>query len=411
MDVQNLRINYPKLISYMEENGYSPHYINALKYEINFILTNASLKSWTSYADIHLEHREKLSSTSYLSYKQALLGLIEDFDIHGLYPNGQRRHKFVLRGKYHLLTNEFKAVIDSYYIAEKERNTKDAITYRQSLSAISFFFSLQEKGIDFLEKITEEAVLSVFVTPEGSLYRSYDYKRNIASFLKVCIPNNPEIYKRILSFLPALRVNRKNIQYLLPEEVAKMKQILNAKESPLSPRDKAIGILAMYTGLRGCDIAGLTIDSIDWSKDIINIKQQKTKVPLTLPLTAIVGNAIYDYLTLERPETENKYIFISYNRPYGRLKGPSLSNICKKIMKVANIRQSDGDRRGFHIFRHHIATELLSNGIPQPVISRTLGHTSPKSLESYLSADLKHLKECALSIEKYPLRTGVICDE
>jgi hypothetical protein len=49
----------------------------------------------------------------------------------------------------------------------------------------------------------------------------------------------------------------------------------------------------------------------------------------------------------------------------------------------------------------------LGNGVPQPVISRTLGHTSPNSLEAYLSADFKHLKECALSIEGFPVSEGV----
>jgi len=67
-------------------------------------------------------------------------------------------------------------------------------------------------------------------------------------------------------------------------------------------------MLAHYTGLRGCDIAGLTIDSIDWDRDFIHIKQQKTEIPLELPLTAVVGNGIYDYLTSESPHTESRYI-------------------------------------------------------------------------------------------------------
>ncbi|WP_420828431.1 tyrosine-type recombinase/integrase [Dehalobacterium formicoaceticum] len=89
----------------------------------------------------------------------------------------------------------------------------------------------------------------------------------------------------------------------------------------------------------------------------------------------------------------------------------SIGNISNKIMKAANIRQSAGDRRGFHIFRHRVATELLGSGVPQPVISRALGHTSPNSLETYLSADFKHLKECALSIERFPMPKGVFVHE
>jgi len=179
----------------------------------------------------------------------------------------------------------------------------------------------------------------------------------------------------------------------------------------LTLRDKAIGVLALYTGLRGCDIVGLTLDAINWDKDLIYIKQQKTESPLELPLTAIVGNAIYDYLTSERPHTESRYIFISQNKPYDRLKNRSIGNVAALIMKTAGIRQSKGDRKGFHIFRHHLATSLLGNGVPQPVISRTLGHTSPDSLEPYLRADFPHLKECSINIERFPVSKEVFTHE
>jgi integrase len=141
------------------------------------------------------------------------------------------------------------------------------------------------------------------------------------------------------------------------------------------------------------------------------VRQQKTKIPLELPLTAITGDAIYDYLTLERPYTESRTIFVSQHKPYERLKSRSIGNVAVTIMKATNIRQSKGDRKGFHIFRHYFATALLENGVSQPVISRTLGHTSPDSLESYLRADFPKLKEYAISIERFPVPKEVFSHE
>ena len=138
---------------------------------------------------------------------------------------------------------------------------------------------------------------------------------------------------------------------------------------------------------------------------------RKRRSPLELPLTAVVGNAIYDYLKSERPHTESRYIFVSQLKPYDRLKHKVIGNVAVRIMKAAGIRQSKGDRKGFHIFRHHLATALLGNGVPQPVISRTLGHTSPDSLEPYLSADFPHLKECSISIERFPVPKEVFSHE
>jgi len=411
MNVQNLRDNYPKLISYMESNGYSKTYVDRFKREIKKIIS-ADSKEWSCYTDVYLEYTKTSQSPDYLRDKRTIIGAIEQFDVHGRYPDGRRRHELFERGSYPLLSSEFKSVIDLYCEVEKKRGKKKFTTvYTESHNASTFFLSVQQKGINSLEKTTEEAVLSIFMSPDETLLRSCSYKKNIAAVLKACLPYHPETCPQILAFLPALRETRKNIQYLTSKEIQEVKGALADGKSLLTLRDKAIGILALYTGLRGCDIAGLTLSDIDWDRDLICIKQQKTEIPLELPLTAVVGNAIYDYLTSERPHTESRYIFVSQLKPYERLKNRSIGNVAVLIMKVAGIRQSKGDRKGFHIFRHHLATALLGNGVPQPVISRTLGHTSPDSLESYLRADFPHLKECAISIERFPVPKEVFSHE
>lgn len=403
MNLQNLRDNYPKLISYMETNGYSKTYIDRFKREIKKILSSTKSRKISCYTDVYLEYTKTSSSPACLRYKRTIIGAIEQFDVHGRYPDRTHRHELFERGAYPLLLPEFKSVIDYYCEAEKKGHKKISTIYTESHNASTFFLALQQMGIDSLIKITEEAVLSIFMSPDGTQLRSRTYKKNITAVLKACIPYHLETCHRILTFLPALRESRKNIQYLTSEEIQKVKDALTNDENPLTLRDKAIGMLALYTGLRSCDIAGLTLDDIDWNRDLINITQQKTKFPLELPLTAVVGNGIYNYLAAERPHTDSRHLFVSENKPYDRLKSRNIGNVAARIMKVAGIRQSKGDRKGFHIFRHHLATALLGNGVPQSVISRTLGHTSPDSLEAYLSADFSHLKECSISIERFPM--------
>jgi integrase len=371
----------------------------------------ADSRDWSCYTDVYLDYTKTSQSPDYLRNKRTIIGAIEQFDVYGGYPDGRRRHELFKRGAYHLLAPEFKFVIDYYCEAEKKRGKKVTTIYTESHNAATFFLSLQQKGIDSLVKITEDAVLSIFISPNETLLKSYSYKKNVTAVLKAFIPYHPEACHRILAFLPALREFRKNIQYLTSEEIQKVKEALANSENSLTFCDKAIGMLALYTGLRGCDIAGMTLDSIDWGRDLIYIIQQKTDFSLELPLTAVVGNAIYDYLTSERPHTESKYLFVSQNKPHNRIMSRSIGNVAARIMKAAGIRQSKGDRKGFHIFRHHLATALLGNGVPQPVISRTLGHTSPESLESYLSADFPHLKECSLSIDCFPVPEGVFSHE
>jgi len=411
MNVDNLRDNYSKLISYMEESGYSKIYTSRIASEIKRILKLANTKKWLCYTDVYMEYEKTSRSKDYLRNKQNIIGAIEQFDVYGKYPDGKNRHKLFLRGAYPMLLPEFKAIIDYYCKAEKERGKKDSTIHSESHNASTFLLFQQQQGADSLNKITEKSVLAFFLSSEGKLYRGCTYKKNIAAVFKACIPYSTDVCKNIIAFLPALRERRKNIQYLTREEIGKIKVVLADNSSVLTLRDKAIGILALYTGLRGCDIAGMKISSIDWNADVICIKQQKTESLLKLPLTAIVGNALYDYLTLERPQIESNYLFISQNKPYRHIESRSIGNVSIKIMTAAGIRQSKDDRKGFHIFRHHLATALLGNGVPQPVISKTLGHNSPDSLETYLSADFLHLKECAISVEKFPISEGVFTDE
>jgi integrase len=401
MNIENLQKTHHKLISFMNDAGYSKSYISKVSGEIRYILANAENCGWTSYAEIY-RHREQQKLSPHTLYQSRIaLRLLENYDCNGNYPNGMLQGN--LSRKYDFLIEEFKAVIDAYLESSEKSGIKERTIYTRSNCATSFLFHLQNEGCKSLQDVTEKAVLSAFVSDSGEILRGSSAKKSITAVFKACVPQNPEVFTRLLMFLPQLRTARKNIQYLTPDEVSKVVQVLNDKTSALSFRDRAIATLVLYTGLRKCDIAGLKIGSIDWDNDLIHIVQQKTSVPLTLPLRPIVGNAIYDYITKERPQIDCEYIFIRQHAPYYEIGHSALNRICGKIMLASGIRQEDGDRKGFHIFRHRLVTTLLGNGVPQPVISDIVGQTSPASLKPYLYANFTNLKGCALSVERFPV--------
>jgi integrase len=301
--------------------------------------------------------------------------------------------------------------MDTYRLYEEQRRVKkDSSINVEFRNGACFLYELQCAGINAPEEISQKSIIDMFLNQNGTLRRSCSNKTLITAVFRANAQTNPELFNRIIAYLPELRRHRKNIQYLTDEEVAKIKLVLAEPNSGLTLRDKAIGTLALIYGLRGCDIAKLKVDEVDFDADVISICQQKTVVPIVLPLTILAGNAIYDYAELERPKNGSEFLFLSENRPYDRLTDGSIGNIAKNIMAAAGIRQNPGDRKGFHIFRHRLATDLLGNGVPQPIISKIAGHTSLDSLETYLSADFVHLKKCALSIERFPLRNEVFAN-
>lgn len=406
MNVENLRNNYPKLLSHMEDSGYSKSYIYSFRREIQWIISEAGLRDWDCYGDVYRDYQANLPSRDKLEKKHAIIGAIEQFDLHGRYPDS-KWHSFKTRGPYPKLVPKFRLFIDHYGKVAREHGKKESTIYMESHNASNFLFSLQETGINHLDDVTEEVLVSLFISPDGRRLKGHNYRKCASALLKACIPLDPDACRKVLSLLPETRNTRKNIQYLTPEEVQRIRSALDDMSNTLTLCDRAIGKLALYTGLRGCDIAAMKLTSIDWDCDIIRIDQQKTGNPLELPLAATVGNAIYDYLTDERPSVENPYLFLSLTGSYRGVTRNNMWNVAARIMKAAGIRQSKGERKGLHIFRHHLATTLLGNGVSQTVISCALGHSSPASTETYLSADFVHLKACALDISRFPVLEGV----
>lgn len=409
MNVENLRNNHPKLISYMETAGYSNDYISRLRREIQWILAEADTWGWDCYNDVYQHYEAIPLSPGKLEKKRAYIGAIMEFDLHGNYPDG-KWSGLVERGAYPKLAPEFRSLIDYYCMAARERGKKESSINTESKNVSAFLLSLQDAGINRLDDITEEAMMPVFVSPDGEQLKSCNYRKFISAVLKVCIPLNPDACRKALFFLPVTKRVRKNIQYLTPQETHAILDAMDDMSNALTLRDRAIGKIAYYTGLRCCDIAAMDLASIDWECNLIRIKQRKTEEPLELALTATVGNVIYDYLTNERPPVDCPILFLTQQGPYRGMESGSIWRAAARIMEEAGIRQSKGDRRGFHIFRHHLATTLLGNGVPQAVISGVLGHAVPESVETYLSADLVHLRGCALSIARFPVSEGVFTD-
>ena len=398
MDITNLKNTYNVLITHMKKNNYSQRYIEMVNTEIKKVIKNG--ETYESYLEYYLKSVKNTEKQGKRKYRLDLLNLIMNFDLYGILPNRYKfKNKIIDNSNYSKLNDEYKKVIDIHHKVSKKNGKKNTTIHSEALRAASFFIHIQNKGITKLKDITENDVLDFFVDDNNNLIKSCSYKKNIKAVIKA---GATEIYEctKILNYLPILRENRKNINFLKADEIEGIKNTLNCESSDINYRDKAIVTILLYTGLRACDIANLNLTDIDWEEETINIIQNKTDIELQLPLIPQVGNAIYEYIANERPKSQNANLFLRQdaNLP---ITTSSVNIAVNKIMNKAQIRMKKGVRRGAHIFRYHLATFLLENNVPQPVITQTLGHSSPLSLEPYLHADLVHLKECSLSVEKF----------
>lgn len=173
------------------------------------------------------------------------------------------------------------------------------------------------------------------------------------------------------------------------------------RSSAKGKRDYAMLLLACRLGLRAGDIRTLTLDQLHWDDSTIEVRQSKTGVPLILPLTGEVGEALIDYLKSGRPATAHREVFLKVNPPFDPFSADSnLHHIVSYWRRLAGIRFRSAQKRGMHSLRHTLATELLQKGTPFPTIAEILGHASLESTRIYAKADVESLRSVALDPEE-----------
>lgn len=398
--------SYEELIQHMEVCGYSLYHVQRVKREMKWLSKNQDIHKFSSYEDACQVRSLETESADMEEQFRSIYSLFRRYALYGTLSAPMREPLF-RQDTYTQLTPYFQNILDIYKEDSVRRGLKPG-TYRSSISACSgLFLHCQKEGCKTLEDITEDTVLSYFCNESGKPNLSSSTKVNIASVFHADLGMYTNAARTILSYLPALNRKRKNIQYLTEEEISSVKDVLVSEQSSISLRNRAIGMLLLFTGMRSSDIAGMTFSDIDWEKEEIRIFQKKTGYELVLPLTANIGNAIYDYITMERPKSDSERIFLCEQAPCKPISAGTVGNAAGKLYEAASIRQGKQDRKGAHLFRHNLAASFSRNDIPHPVISATLGHADPDSLEHYLFADIAHLRECAVSIECYPVGKGV----
>ena len=182
------------------------------------------------------------------------------------------------------------------------------------------------------------------------------------------------------------------------EEIQKILKAVD-RGNPTGKRNFAMIILVARLGLRIGDVKALKFTDIDWQKNHIQIQQNKTGEPLTLPLLTDVGWAIIDYLKDGRPVTECNNVFVRHNPPFVSFASTSsLHGMISGIISKAGIPAGKKPRTGMHSLRHSLATGLLQNNVEVTTISEILGHSNPESARHYIRVDLPALRQCALDV-------------
>jgi site-specific recombinase XerD len=209
--------------------------------------------------------------------------------------------------------------------------------------------------------------------------RYLNFRGDLAADLAACVP---AVAGWSLSDIP---------KFLEPDQIQQVLDHCNL-QTAIGLRDHAILLLLARLGLRAGEVAFLKIEDIDWEAGQITVHGKGGYLD-QLPLPTDVGKAIAIYLQKGRPMCASRYVFVRAQAPHrGFSDASAICLIAKGALARAGI---ESQRKGAHLFRHGLASQMLRQGGSLSEIGAILRHRNPNTTAIYAKVDLTALRELA----------------
>ena len=362
--------------------------------DINYYTEEAGLRFLDEQFNFFEKEREgKLTQSLINTFR--IIRMLGDFQQHGSILRRYYKHKQLLQ------TNEHVELLQNYqnYCLQKEYAKATQKHYRKITE--KFLSFIESQDIRQCTDITAKHISDYINTLLGYSYKTVELELcGLRSFFRYLYENKLHV-EQLVKAIPAIKARKQNRipSVWTKENVTKLLEAID-RGNPAGKRDYAIILLVTRLGLRTIDVKHLKLNSLKWQENCIELIQSKTATTLKLPLLPDVGWAIIDYLENGRPKVESPYVFLRHLAPLEPFSDEDrLHQIIVKYMRLAKIPILPHKKKGMHSLRHTLASRLLAENTPLPIISDILGHISTNSTAVYLKVDINKLRECALNPE------------
>lgn len=279
-----------------------------------------------------------------------------------------------------------------------ERGLSDSSTQRQIVNARRFltyrfpnddddYSAIKPEDIDRYLLASGDGMREATIGLRGLLrflfFRGY-MKPNLTGYVPKVVANKDHLVRR---FLP-------------PEDIERIVEASRGSSfSPVDRRNYAMILILARLGLRGEELSRMLVADIDWENGQILVRGKRGYFD-RLPLTQEIGEALMAYLEV-RPHSEYPHLFLKSKAPYDGLTSDILWEVLRNLLDMLGIKTAKAT--GSRLFRHSLATNMISAGATIFEVGSVLRHRSFESTMVYAKTDLPRLRKLA---PKWPLRKG-----
>ena len=224
--------------------------------------------------------------------------------------------------------------------------------------------------------------------------------RSFFRYVALQEPRRSALVQRVLA-MPNKKFVRRQVNYLTRPEVEALLASPD-RQTWSGRRDHALLLVAVQTGLRCSELAGLRVEDVELGRGAHLRCHGKGRKERCTPLRREAVALLRNWLR-ERGGQSSDPVFPSARGAHLSVAG--IEYIVRKHVTAARTRCASLKRKRVspHCLRHALAMELLQSGVDRSVIALWLGHESPETTQIYLEADLA-LKEKAL-LRTAPFKT------
>ena len=268
-----------------------------------------------------------------------------------------------------------------YLVVERGLAESTAIGYVDAVKP--FLAGLDEDGLD-LGELTAARVTAFVVArcpgqSRGAAKMTVTALRSLLGFLHV----EGLIAESLIGAVPSAASWRlSGLPRFLEDDQAQALLDSCDPQSVTGRRDLAILTLLLRLGLRAGEVAGLSLEDVDWrAGELVVVGKGRRSERLPLPVD--VGEAISGYLRDGRPGSAlDRTVFIRIKAPHRRLSTGGIT----QVVFAAGQRAGLG-RIHAHRLRHTAATSMLRAGAPLAEIGQVLRHREALSTAIYAKVD------------------------
>lgn len=152
-------------------------------------------------------------------------------------------------------------------------------------------------------------------------------------------------------------------------------------EASVNPRDYAILMVFLQTGLRVGELVSLKVDDIDLENKLLVVRQGKGKRDRTIPFEEQATKALKAYLPVRDKQDDvldQDILFLAKNGT--SLDVRTIRWTVHKYIQKAGLRK----KASVHTLRHTFGTHKIDKGMTLPALQELLGHKKMETTYKYV---------------------------